>query len=98
MTSIYRDPHDIVLAPVISEKSYNLLDEGSTPSSWTARPTRRRSRSPSRRSSTSGLSVNTMNREGKSQRTRFGVGKRVDTKRAIVALSEGTIDIFGTAV
>ena len=42
-------------------------------------------------------SVHTMNRVGKARRTRFGIGKRKDTKRAIVTLREGTIDIFGSA-
>ena len=37
------------------------------------------------------------NRTGKARRTRFGTGKRKDTKRAIVTLKSGTIDIF-TAV
>ena len=40
-------------------------------------------------------SVNTLNRQGKRRRTRSGWGKRNDTKRAIVALKEGSIDIFG---
>jgi large subunit ribosomal protein L23 len=43
-------------------------------------------------------SVNTINRKGKTRRTRFGPGKRKDTKRAIVTLREGTIDIFGGPV
>ncbi|TPX04249.1 50S ribosomal protein L23, partial [Schumannella luteola] len=42
-------------------------------------------------------SVNTINRVGKTRRTRFGIGKRKDTKRAIVTLKSGSIDIF-TAV
>ena len=41
--------------------------------------------------------VNTINRVGKARRTRFGTGKRKDTKRAIVTLKSGSIDIF-TAV
>jgi large subunit ribosomal protein L23 len=41
--------------------------------------------------------VNTLNRQGKTRRTKFGMGKRKDTKRAIVTLTSGTIDIF-TAV
>ena len=41
--------------------------------------------------------VNTLNRAGKARRTRFGTGKRKDTKRAIVTLKSGSIDIF-TAV
>jgi large subunit ribosomal protein L23 len=43
--------------------------------------------------------VNTINRPGKRRRTRFGWGKRPDTKRAIVTLAEGErIDIFGGPV
>ena len=40
-------------------------------------------------------SVNTLNRTGKTRRTKFGPGKRKDTKRAVVTLRDGTIDIFG---
>ena len=43
-------------------------------------------------------SVNTLNRQGKTRRTRFGLGKRKDTKRAIVTLKRGSIDIFGGPV
>jgi len=44
-------------------------------------------------------SVNTMNRQGKTRRTRYGTGRRADTKRAIVSLAEGQrIDIFGGPV
>ena len=43
--------------------------------------------------------VNTINRQGKRKRTRFGYGKRKDTKRAIVSLADGErIDIFGGPV
>lgn len=38
--------------------------------------------------------INTLNRQGKTRRTRFGMGKRKDTKRAIVTLHSGSIDIF----
>ena len=44
-------------------------------------------------------SVNTMNRKGKTRRTRYGMGKRPDTKRAIVTVAEGDrIDIFSGPV
>ncbi|MDI9898216.1 MULTISPECIES: 50S ribosomal protein L23, partial [Nocardiaceae] len=45
-------------------------------------------------------SVNTMNRQGKRKRTRFGYGKRKDTKRALVTLSADSkpIEIFGGPV
>ena len=37
-----------------------------------------------------------MNRQGKTRRTRYGIGKRANTKRAIVSLADGDrIDIFG---
>jgi large subunit ribosomal protein L23 len=39
-------------------------------------------------------SVNTLNRVGKATRTKFGMGKRKDTKRAIITLKSGSIDIF----
>jgi large subunit ribosomal protein L23 len=43
--------------------------------------------------------VNTLNRQGKRKRTRYGYGKRMDTKRAIVTLAEGDrIEIFGGPV
>ena len=38
--------------------------------------------------------INTLNRQGKTRKTRFGLGKRKDTKRAIVTLKSGSIDIF----
>src|SRR5690625_5934894 len=99
MTSISRDPHDIVLAPVISEKSYNLLDEGK----YTFLVDRRANKTEIKIAieqifDVKVASVNTMNREGRKQGTRFGGGKRVDTRRAMVALREGTIDILVTAV
>ena len=40
-------------------------------------------------------SINTLNRPGKRKRTRFGWGQRKATKRAVVSLREGSIDIFG---
>jgi len=41
------------------------------------------------------VSVNTMNRKGKLKRTGYVLGKRKDTKRALVKLADGDkIDIF----
>jgi large subunit ribosomal protein L23 len=42
--------------------------------------------------------VNTLNRQGKRKRTRAGFGKRADSKRAVVTLREGRIEIFGGPV
>ena len=41
-------------------------------------------------------SVNTLNRTGKEKKTKYGIGKRKDTKRAIITLKSGTIDIFSS--
>ena len=86
----------MLLAPVVSEKSYGLLDENkytflvctdankteikiAVESIFDVKVT----------------AVNTINRKGKTRRTRYGLGKRPDTKRAVVSVAEGQrIDIF----
>ncbi len=93
-----RDPHDILIAPVVSEKSYNLLDQGKY--TFLVHPDANKTEIKIAVEKVFGVKVsdvNTLNRVGKSRRTRAGIGKRKDTKRAIVTLREGTIDIFGTA-
>ena len=99
MTVIVKDPRDILLAPVVSEKSYNLLDEGKY--TFIVDPSANKTEikiAIEKVFSVKVASVNTINRKGKTRRTRFGLGKRKDTKRAIVTLREGTIDIFGGPV
>ncbi|GAA4721007.1 MULTISPECIES: 50S ribosomal protein L23 [Promicromonospora] len=99
MTVTVKDPRDILLAPVVSEKSYNLLDEGKY--TFIVDPSANKTEikiAIEKVFSVKVASVNTMNRKGKTRRTRFGLGKRKDTKRAIVTLREGTIDIFGGPV
>jgi large subunit ribosomal protein L23 len=95
-----RDPRDVLLAPVISEKSYGLLDEGKY--TFEVRPDANKTQIRQAVESVFGVKVtgvNTLNRSGKRKRTRFGYGKRKDTKRAIVSLAEGErIEIFGGAV
>ena len=96
MSRIY-NPRDILLRPVVSEKSYGLLDEGKY--TFVVAPDANKTQIKQAveevfRVKVTG--VNTLNRQGKRRRTRFGWGKRVDTKRAIVTLAEGDrIDIFG---
>ncbi|MGI5206578.1 50S ribosomal protein L23 [Spirillospora sp. CA-108201] len=91
------DPRDIIIAPVVSEKSYGLLDENKY--TFVVRPDANKTQIKQAVESVFGVkvqSVNTLNRQGKRKRTRFGYGKRKDTKRAIVSLAEGErIDIFG---
>ena len=99
MNKVY-NPRDILLRPVVSEKSYGLLDEGKY--TFVVAPHANKTQIKMAveevfRVKVTG--VNTLNRQGKRRRTRFGWGKRVDTKRAIVTLAEGDrIDIFGGPV
>lgn len=93
---VSKDPHDIILAPVVSEKSYSLLDEGRY--TFIVAPEANKTEikiAVEKIFSVKVASVNTLNRKGKVRRTRYGMGKRKDTKRAVVTLREGTIDIFG---
>jgi large subunit ribosomal protein L23 len=99
VTTLNKDPRDILLAPVVSEKSYGLLDEGAYTFLVDPRANKTEIRiAVERVFGVKVKSVNTLNRKGKTRRTRFGMGKRKDTKRAVVTLSEGTIDIFGGPV
>ena len=99
MTSLNKDPRDILLAPVVSEKSYGLMDEGKYTFLVAADANKTEIKiAVEKVFDVKVNSVNTINRQGKSRRTRFGTGKRKDTKRAIVTLTDGAIDIFGGSV
>jgi large subunit ribosomal protein L23 len=92
------DPRDVLLAPVVSEKSYGLLEERQY--TFVVHPDANKTEIKIAVEKVFGvkvLSVNTLNRPGKRKRSRTGYGKRKDTKRAIVTLSEesNTIDVFG---
>jgi len=92
------DPRDVVLAPVVSEKSYGLLEEHKY--TFLVHPDSNKTQikiAVEKIFSVKVLSVNTINRQGKRKRTRAGYGKRKDTKRAIVTLSADSkpIEIFG---
>ena len=99
MSALPKNPRDVLLAPVVSEKSYGLLDEGKY--TFLVDPRANKTEVKIAVEAVFGVkvaSVNTINRKGKARRTRFGVGRRKDTKRAVVTLREGTIDIFGGPV
>jgi large subunit ribosomal protein L23 len=91
------DPRDVLLAPIISEKSYGLLDANKY--TFLVRPEANKTQIKIAVEQVFGvrvIAVNTLNRPGKRKRTRRGFGRRNDTKRAIVSLAEGDrIDIFG---
>ena len=90
------DPRDILLAPVASEKSYSLIDEGKY--TFIVAPHANKTQIKIAVEKVFGVrvvSVNTLNRAGKRQRTRHGWGRRINRKRAIVTVAPGEkIDIF----
>jgi large subunit ribosomal protein L23 len=94
------DPRDILLAPVISEKSYGLLDENKY--TFIVRPDANKTQikiAVEQVFNVKVLDVNTLNRQGKRKRTRSGFGRRKDTKRAVVSVAPGDrIEIFGGPV
>jgi large subunit ribosomal protein L23 len=93
-----RDPRDILLAPVVSEKSYGLLDENKY--TFLVAPEANKTEIKIAVETVFKVrvtNVNTLNRPGKQRRTRYGFGKRPDTKRAIVTVAAGErIDIFSS--
>ena len=93
-----RDHRDILLAPVVSEKSYGLLDENKY--TFLVAPDANKTEIKIAVESVFKVQVtdvNTINRQGKKRRTRSGWGKRPDTKRAIVTVADGErIDIFSS--
>ena len=94
------DPRDILIRPVISEKSYGLLDEHKY--TFIVSPDANKTQIKTAVEEGFGVrvtGVNTANREGKRLRTRTGFGRRAATKRAIVTVAAGDrIDIFGGPV
>ena len=92
-----KDPRDVILEPVVSEKSYDLIQDLNT---YTFVVDKRANKTEIRRAvedifDVRVVGVNTINRKGKRKRTGWVVGKRSDSKRALVRLAIGdTIDIF----
>ena len=92
------DPRDVILRPVVSEKSYDLIEDNNT---YTFEVDPRSNKEEIRDAvetvfDVRVVRVNTMNRKGKMKRQGWTYGKRKDTKRALVTLAEGnSIDLFG---
>jgi large subunit ribosomal protein L23 len=92
------DPRDVILEPIVSEKSYALLDTGAY--TFKVHPDANKIQIRQAVESIFDVKVakvNTINRKGKRKRNRrtSTFGKRPDTKRAIVTLVEGdAIDLF----
>jgi large subunit ribosomal protein L23 len=98
-----KDPRDVLLRPVVSEKSYRLMDETPPVYTFYVHPDATK---PEIRDAVSRIfgvrvvRVNTMNRGGKNRRDRRTnkMGKRPDRKRAMVTLAPGdSIDLYGSA-
>jgi large subunit ribosomal protein L23 len=92
-----KDPRDIIIAPIVSEKSYELIESGV----YTFQVHTSASK-PEIRDAVESIwgvevsKVNTLNRPGKKKRTRGTnrVGSKPATKRAIVTLAAGEIPLF----
>ena len=94
------DPRDVIIRPVVSEKSYALLDRGVY--TFVVHPSANKVEIRQAVESLFGVrvtGVNTLHRQGKRKRNRrtFTYGTRPGTKRAIVTLAQGDrIDLFET--
>lgn len=93
-----RDGTDVILAPVVSEKSYDLIEHHNT-YTFVVEKGSTKGEIKDAVESVFGvrvLRVNTMNRKGKVKRQGWKYGRRKDTKRALVTLADGnSIDLFG---
>ena len=91
-----KSPRDIVIRPIVSEKSYAGLDRNTY--TFLVAPAANKTEIKEAIQqiwNVRVLNVNTMNRKGKVKRTRTGAGKRPDQKRAVVTLAAGDrIEIF----
>jgi large subunit ribosomal protein L23 len=95
-----RDPRDVILRPVVSEKSYTAYDANVY--TFVVAPDANKieiRQAVEAIFDVSVINVNTLNRNGKRKRNRRtgNYGRRADTKRAIVTLAAGDrIEIFGS--
>jgi large subunit ribosomal protein L23 len=91
-----KNPRDVILAPVVSEKSYSAIDHNVY--TFVVAPESNRTEiklAVETIFDVRVLKVNTMWRQGKEKRTRYTVGRRTTQKRAVVTLAEGDkIEIF----
>ncbi len=91
-----RFARDVIIAPVVSEKSYGLMDEGKY--TFVVHPSSNKTEIKKAVEEIFGVkvrNVNTMVRKGNAKRFGLTMGQRKDTKRAIVTLADGEeIDIF----
>jgi large subunit ribosomal protein L23 len=91
-----KTPRDVIIRPVVSEKSYGGLELNTYTFLVDPRSNKTEIKEAIQKIwNVRVTSVNTLNRKGKVKRRRFTQGKRADQKRAIVTLAEGdSIEIF----
>jgi large subunit ribosomal protein L23 len=93
-----KNPRDVVIEPVVSEKSYDLIEDHNT-YTFVVDPRSNKTEIKQAVQQIFGvtvLSVNTQNRRGKVKRTGYVLGRRKNVKRALVTLADGdSIDLFG---
>jgi len=93
-----KNPRDIIIEPVVSEKSYDMIESTNT---YTFVVDKRANKTEIKEAikeifEVDVVRVNTLNRPGKAKRTGWKVGTRKDTKRAMVTLAgDDGIDFFG---
>ncbi len=93
-----KNPRDIIFSPVVSEKSFDLIEHNNT-YTFVVDPRANKTEIKQAVQSIFDVTVtrvNTQNRKGKVKRTGYVMGKRKDIKRALVTLAPGDeIDLFG---
>jgi large subunit ribosomal protein L23 len=91
-----KSPRDIVIRPIVSEKSYAGLERNTYTFLVDPRANKTEIKEAIQQIwNVRVLNVNTLNRRGKIKQTRLSTGKRPDQKRAVVTLAQGeTIEIF----
>lgn len=93
-----RSAQDIIIRPVVSEKSYALIDDNTY--TFLVHPEANKLEIRHAVETIWGVKVvwvNTINRKGKTKRHRYTLGTRSSAKRAIVKLVEGDkIELFET--
>jgi len=92
-----KEARDIIIAPLISEKSMSMIEDNNT---YTFKVDKRANKVEIRKAveeifNVSVVNVNTMNMRGKKRRLGYHQGKRPDWKKAMVKLVDGDrIEIF----
>jgi len=95
-----RDPRQIIIRPIVSEKSLIAMEENNTYTFEVAKEATKPqiAKAIEEIFKVKVMSVNTMNVAGKPRRVRYALGKTKSWKKALVTLKEGDkIDIFPAA-